>query len=306
MQVKSPVTNNCNVTLEDELSCCRIIDAYKRDFDIDVGEYFEYLDTVKIYKCKDTGYRFYFPFSLAGKSKLYKELQKQNDYYKVNLEHQVAEVFFNTNNLVLEIGCGYGIFLQKLQQRGISCIGLEFNEDAVQAGRNRGINILNQDVREHAKNNHETYDIVCYFQVLEHITQVHDFIQASLDTLKCGGKLIIGVPNNNPFLYRYDKYHTLNLPPHHMGLWNKKSLANLTKVFPFQLKTMLVEPLQANDYEHYFMLQAQHLKSRSTLLGKATELLLFNSYPTRIRRKLQKITSRFVQGRNILAVYIKQ
>ena len=72
---------------------------------------------------------------------------------------------------------------------------------------------------------------------------MHDFIKDSLLALKPNGKLIIGVPNNNPFLFVNDKYHTLNLPPHHAGLWNKKSLKSLEQIFNIELVSLQYEPL---------------------------------------------------------------
>lgn len=305
MQVKSPLTNTSNVIIEKELIPQLIINAYKKDYAIDVSGYFERIDSVKICKCLDTGYRFYFPFSLAGKSELYEELQKGRDYYQIRLEHQIAETFFSADDLVLEIGCGNGFFLQKLQKRGISCMGLEFNEEAIRVGKDKNLRILKQDISDHSKENCKSYDVVCSFQVLEHIPQVYDFIKASLDTLKPGGKFIVGVPNSNPFLYKYDRYHTLNLPPHHMGLWDTNALKNLQKILDISLDSILVEPLQQKDWEYYFKLQAQHLKSQSKPLGKISEFLLSSMRPVRVRRKLQNITSKFVQGRNLLAVYTK-
>lgn len=305
MEIKSPITNNFNVMLEDELDHHLIIDAYKKDYNIDVSEYFEGVESVKIYRCLDTGYRFYFPLSLAAKSQLYEELQKQNNYYGIKVEHQVAETFVKISDLVLEIGCGDGFFLEKLQQRGVSCTGLEFNEEAVQIGNGKNLNVLSQDIEQHSQENYEKYDIVCYFQVLEHIPDVYNFIQASINALKPGGKLIIGVPNSNPFLYRCDKYHTLNLPPHHMSLWDTKTLINFQKIFDIQLSDLFVEPLQYPDYEYYFKLQLQHLNSKFHLFSRVFEFFLLNMRPTRIRRKIQKVASKFFQGRNILAIYTK-
>ncbi len=303
--IKSPVSKSGNVILEEELSCQLIIDAYKRDYGIDVSEYFTGIDNVKIYKCLDTKYRFYFPFSLAGKSNIYEELQKMPGYYELRLEHQIAESFFTPNESVLEIGCGHGLFIEKLQAKGISCTGLEFNQAAVKVGIEKGLNILSQDIFEHSKEHGGSYDIVYFFQVLEHITQVNEFLQACIDVLKVGGKLIVGVPNSNPFLYKYDKYHTLNLPPHHMGLWDTTALANLQNFFSLRLNGVLVEPLQDCDYDRYFKLQAQQLKSQSKLSSMIIETFLVDLRPTRIRRQLQKFISKWVPGRNLLAVYTK-
>ena len=204
-QLVSPVTYTKNIALEAELSPEIITNAYKNEYGIDINEYFKEIDTVKIYKCLDTNYRFYFPFSLAGKSKLYEALQKYEWYYGLRQEHQLAETFIDQNSQVLEVGCGNGFFLQKLQTQGTKCTGLEFNVEAIKVGCEQGLNILKQDICEHSKEYYEKYDVVCAFQVLEHICQVGDFIQAALDCLKPGGKLIIGVPNSNPYLYKYDK-----------------------------------------------------------------------------------------------------
>lgn len=303
--IKSPVTNIDNVIFEEAISCDLIIKAYQRDYGINVCEYFAGINSVKIYKCLDTGYRFFFPFSLAGLSQLYEELQKQQGYYGLRREHQMAEAFFNANKSVLEIGCGSGLFMEKLQQKSIICTGLELNEEAVIEGRKKGLNILKEDVIQHSQENISRYDVVYCFQVLEHITKVHNFIQACLDALKVGGKFIVGVPNNNPFLYKYDKYHTLNLPPHHMGLWNASSLASLPSFFSMRLNDVLVEPLYEYEYEHYFQLQVENFKSQSKLLGGFMENLLLDMKPNRLRWELQKTIGRCVQGRNILAVYTK-
>jgi hypothetical protein len=60
-------------------------------------------------------------------------------------------------------------------------------------------------------------------------------LEDSLKALKKGGKLIIGVPNNEPYFKSYDKYSTLNLPPHHMGLWNIKVFEKIAPLFKMEL-----------------------------------------------------------------------
>ncbi|NEU76752.1 methyltransferase domain-containing protein [Hassallia byssoidea VB512170] len=305
MQIKSPITNSSNVIFEDNLISQTIIDAYMKDYGVNVSKYFEGLEFVKIYKCLDTGYRFYFPLELSGDSKLYEKLQKRAGYYRLKPEHQAAKNFIKANTSVLEIGCGSGLFLEELQNLGMSCQGLEFNDDAVSAGLDKGLKILKEDICKYANDNQEKYDVVCSFQVLEHIYYVHDFINASLAVLKKGGKFIVGVPNNNPFLYKYDKYHTLNLPPHHLGLWNKNSLELLQKFFPIKLEKLIIEQLHEQEYDHYFKIQSQHLKSQSKLIGVIIEAVFINLRPARLRRKLQKLVNLSAQGRNVLAVYTK-
>ncbi|NJL10542.1 MAG: methyltransferase domain-containing protein [Calothrix sp. SM1_7_51] len=194
MHIKSPITNSHNVLFEEEISIDVIIEKYIQDYQIDVSLYFSEVDSLKIYRCLDTGYRFYFPLKPTGDGDLYEKLQEQPWYYGIRWEHLTSENFVKANDLVLEIGCGRGYFLEKLSNKGILCTGLELNEDAVDFVKSKGLNVLKQDIKEHAIEYCEKYDVVCYFQVLEHVPNVNEFIQASLDALKTGGKLIIGVP----------------------------------------------------------------------------------------------------------------
>lgn len=64
----------------------------------------------------------------------------------------------------------------------------------------------------------------CTFQTLEHIFEVGSFFEALRRLLKTGGRLIVAVPNSEPYLERFNKYATFNTPPHHVGLWNRQSL----------------------------------------------------------------------------------
>jgi hypothetical protein len=47
--------------------------------------------------------------------------------------------------------------------------------------------------------------------------------------------LIFAVPNNEPFFQRFSKYEVLNLPPHHMGLWNLAAFRKLGDFFEIDL-----------------------------------------------------------------------
>jgi SAM-dependent methyltransferase len=62
-----------------------------------------------------------------------------------------------------------------------------------------------------------------------------------LRVLKPGGLLIYGVPNDDGFLRFADA--PLNGPPHHMGLWTRRSLSALTSLFPIDVRSFDVEPL---------------------------------------------------------------
>src|ERR1700733_7007093 len=86
-----------------------IINSYKKEVGLDVATYFNGLTEISLYKCKQTGYRFYYPLNLAGDDKLYEYLQKFDWYYPTwKWEYIVADTLVSPGQKVLDIGCGYG------------------------------------------------------------------------------------------------------------------------------------------------------------------------------------------------------
>jgi 2-polyprenyl-3-methyl-5-hydroxy-6-metoxy-1,4-benzoquinol methylase len=151
---------------------------------------------------------------------------------------------------VLEIGCGPGDFLLRIKERiGAQCVGIELNNKAIDEANEKGLTVFHESIKQHARVNKEVYDVVCSFQVLEHISNVNEFLEAQISCLRTGGTLIISVPNNDSWLKR--GYNILNMPPHHMGLWNKKSLKNLAKLFNLKIDRVAFEPLQEYHVEYY-------------------------------------------------------
>ena len=122
---------------------------------------------------------------------------------------------------------------------------------------NAGAVLLNDNVQSHSKDNEGIYDVLCMFQVLEHLVPIKEVIQSCLKCLKQGGFLVISVPNNDSFIKK-DKLNLLNLPPHHMGRWNEKSLKALGKLFKMKLVESSKEPLQANHFDWFVNIQINY------------------------------------------------
>ena len=227
----------------------QIIASYKDALQIDVEKYLHSLEEVEIYKCPETGYQFFYPFSVAGNGKFYEQLQEFDWYYMPwKWEHDTALASIRQTDKILEVGSGGGGFLEKLHLNGYDITGLELNQKSIEESQKKQLKVYGQTIQEHARQYPESYDVVCTFQVLEHISDVHSFINAMVNCLKPGGILIICVPNNDSFIrFSFDR---LNVPPHHMGLWNEKSLKYLTKLFPIKLKQVFYQPLQP--YHRYY------------------------------------------------------
>jgi SAM-dependent methyltransferase len=248
-KIISPLTGKENVEIERSICTRYIREKYFNELNINVDRFFKDIDEIYICKCKDTGYRFYYPFSIEADNELYKDLQNIDWYYSEwKWEHEIAKRLIKPSDKVLEIGCANGNFLSILKKNKIESSGLEINENAIYAARERGIDVLNETIQQHSFKNKNKYNVVCSFQVMEHLSDVYSAVKASCDCLAINGNLIISLPNNDSYL-KWDE-NTLNMPPHHMGLWNEKSLKSFENIFHLKLLDLHFEPM--NEENKYF------------------------------------------------------
>ena len=297
----SPLTRSTDISLIRSINVKLIVKYYKL-FHIDVSKYFVNINTIKLYKCNETGYQFYYPYNISGNSSFYEHFQKFDWYYMPwKWEHEVALKYVQPNSKIIEVGCVHGTFIKKINDLIPikKCIGLELNNTAI----SKGINweIVNEDVNEFSQKNKNIFDLSASFEVLEHIANPYEFIQSQLTLLKKGGTLIIAVPNNESFLKNMDL--CLNMPPHHMGLWDEKSLKSLTNIFPLKLVNI-----------HFENLKEYHVATHLNSIYYQNN----NNLYVRIKRKIHKITGiyskRFreldlnkdnILGHTVLAVFEK-
>ncbi|ARV13800.1 class I SAM-dependent methyltransferase [Polaribacter sp. SA4-12] len=300
MKVLSPLTSKESLLIE-TINVDKLKIDYFESLEIDVSDFFEEIEKLYVFKCQQTGYMFYYPFNISGDSNFYKKLQKFDWYYMPwKWENEMTLKNLDGNEKILEVGSGGLGFIEKLKNKGFDITGLELNEESVRKGQEIGLEVLNQTVQDHANANKGKYDLVCSYQVLEHISDVYTFIKAQVDCLKTGGKLIICVPNNDSFI-KLTNGGLLNCPPHHMGLWNKKSLSKISSIFGLKVDEVLYEPLQ--DYHLNWYIDSTK-----------RERIFKNKYSRYLFKKLKmdnlylKLITKFknkIKGHSIMVVYSK-
>ena len=301
MELKSPVTYSNNITRLRSFDIATIKDLYIRETKVEVSRFFGSITEIELYECNDTGYRFYYPFTIYGDDKFYQDLHELNTwYYQDNRwEHPLALSFLQSTDKILEIGSGDGYFIKLCKKNNINDItGLELNTAAAAKATREGNLVYSETIQDYSTKHAGEYDVVCNFQVLEHIVDIKSFIDASLKVLKTGGKMIIAVPNNNPYLFEWDDYHTLNLPPHHAGLWNKTVFKKMENIFSIKNTHAHTEPL--GEMKHWFAVKINHIKKTHPVKAFLLSLVPGFIYKVYLKNNRDKI-----EGRNILMVFEK-
>jgi SAM-dependent methyltransferase len=148
---------------------------------------------------------------------------------------------------VCEIGCGPGTAYNFFKMRGIKWIGLEADPVAIQHGLDHNIPIYNLGISEIDYK----FDLIYFHQVLEHIWEPVNFLNAVREKLNDGGIVAIGVPNHSGFtaLFRrafsniYKSEFGMLQFPHHLRAYSQKSLRVLLENNGFDVE--MIKPVRS-------------------------------------------------------------
>jgi SAM-dependent methyltransferase len=200
-------------------------------------------EVVNKYHCDNCGLSFFDPVN-AGGDKFYSRLAEYEWYYRHpgKTEYEYVQQWIKENDYVLDIGSGRGELYTRTNKK-INYTGLELSTKAAELAQEAGINVINEDLLVHADKYPGRYDLAGLFQVLEHLTELDNFIGAIKKTLKPGGHLCVAVPNNDGFL-KLTTNNAFNMPPHHTLHWNRQSLEKLGELFGLKVVDVHLEKLQ--------------------------------------------------------------
>jgi SAM-dependent methyltransferase len=299
MPLLSPLSGSERVELIDLIPVNRIIDAYRKNFQLDVKRYFADHHQVRVFRCHDTGYRFYYPFTLIGDTAFGTSVQRfawLADHPRWELTESLRLIA--PTDKVLEIEPRSGHFIKQLAALGIEVHGLAQQEATAQALQAQGLKVHHGSLSEFAEQRPGHFDLVCVFHVLATLASVKDFVRAALHALRRGGRLLLCVPNNHGFLGKAED-DALNLPPHTMGLWDEHSLRAIAWVFPeLNVERIVVQPLQPEQENQYYKTYVGTVNNRWA--GR-----LFSSLTFPLAKPLIRARANRIRGRLVLAVYTK-
>lgn len=139
---------------------------------------------------------------------------------------------------LLDIGCGTGNFLAAARNAGYGVTGIELDRNAARfAGERLGLTrVLGLTISEFAEQHREErFDVVTFFEVLEHQAAPIEFLQKVSGCVRSGGLIALSVPNRERWLTGPD---VLDYPPNHFLRWNAAALKRFLGAQGFEILSL--------------------------------------------------------------------
>jgi 2-polyprenyl-3-methyl-5-hydroxy-6-metoxy-1,4-benzoquinol methylase len=187
---------------------------------------------------------------------------------------------------LLEIGCGYGYFLDEARDHFKLRVGTDYSRRALEEARSRADRVYEGGVE--ALPEDERFDCIVATQVIEHIYEPLSFLEKLRGRLFDGGSLVMAAPDMGSFWRRLmgRRWPSFKIPEH-VQYFDRSSLSTL-------MQQAGLREVQALPYPHAFTLSlfAQKMKlpappflSRASLWVPATTVAMYGINRTEGREK---------------------
>ncbi len=111
----------------------------------------------------------------------------------------VLEDMLPGKGALLDIGCGYGHFIEIMRDRGWTVTGIEPSERTSEFAGSKGLDVI-RTVIEDASFPEGSFDAITAFYVLEHLFDPLAALNKIKALLKPGGVLVLRVPHTTPIV----------------------------------------------------------------------------------------------------------
>jgi SAM-dependent methyltransferase len=262
------------------------------------------VDQTTLFTCGACGFGIFMP-TVVGTDEFYQELSGAGlgSYYsRETWEHRQALDDLQAYRSILEVGCGAGYFLERLQQQGKEVQGVELNAAAAACAQQRQVPVEAAPLEDFAAEHRDRFEAVCLFQVIEHVAAPLDFLGHALTCLKSGWRLILSVPNMAGILGRMDPL-VPNVPPHHVTRWTPAALGMLPRHFPLELVALRYEPA----YNFLRLYVHDRLRRRGVSAWAAKQIWRLGlSLPIKLLRRLKPDGLQSLHGHTVYAIFHKK
>jgi SAM-dependent methyltransferase len=191
----------------------------------------------KIYRCKICHIDFPDPRPFFVNKYYPKQYRKYPYFIKIffnffysNLAKKIDSYFDHKKKILIEIGCGDGLMLNKFKDLGWEVFGTERNIEI------RKNNLFNISTRSLNSFNDNSFDLIFLNNSFEHIHNFNRLLLNFKKKLKKNGYLILNIPSTNSFQYKVGTGFWFHLDvPRHLQIFDDKFFLNFSKEYNFKI-----------------------------------------------------------------------
>jgi SAM-dependent methyltransferase len=192
-----------------------------------------------LFRCQKCGLIFVFPIGPEFHDQTEKSGNNENweateETFSKYLE--ILERFQPGKGRLFDVGAATGVFIEMAQKKGWDASGIELLSHSTEVGDyQRKLRIAQGNFEEY-QGGEECFDVISFWDVLEHFAHPDLAMQNAERLLKPGGILVINTPDISSFLAKLmgKRWHLL-VPPSHLYCFNGENLQIFLEKYGFEI-----------------------------------------------------------------------
>ncbi|KKQ51499.1 MAG: Methyltransferase type 11 [Candidatus Woesebacteria bacterium GW2011_GWA1_39_21b] len=179
---------------------------------------------------------------------------------------------------LLDVGCGNGFFLEKAQEIGIKHVyGIEPGKASVKKAPKDLQKRIKIDILRKGLFKINSFDIICCFHTLDHVTDPNEFLKITRSLLKKGGTCFFIVHNTDGLSVKLFGEKSPIFDIEHVYLFNPKTLVKIFKKNKFR-KIQVIDIKNRYPLKYWFRMTPFPKKIKESIL-KLLKLTKTDSLP---------------------------
>ena len=204
--------------------------------------------------------------------------------------YTIKRLNLSKNCNVLDLGCGFGYYLNYLKSKKISSKGIEPAKNIANFCKNElKINVVSSKLDEEIDN---SYDLITLFDVIEHLKNPVEYFKKINQKLKKNGYCVIYTPNIRSLSYALmgSDQNTM-LPFEHICFFDENSINYLAKKTKFKVDTIETYGFDIMDYFLFreYIDKTEYIKKFEKFIDLVQSIVDKNKVSNHFRITLKKI-----------------
>jgi SAM-dependent methyltransferase len=132
---------------------------------------------------------------------------------------------FSSDNKLLDVGCGTGVFPKAVEQLGLEVYALDPATEAIEYARESfGLKNTVAGAIDDIPPDWQNFGFITCFEVLEHLEQPRETAKKIYQLLAPGGYFIMSVPTRDRLAVKLGRRDDADYPPNHLTRWSREVL----------------------------------------------------------------------------------